>query len=52
MSIAGAYWRGSEKNPMLQRVYGACSRRRQSLPRMSSSSRRPAAATTVALAAT
>jgi threonyl-tRNA synthetase len=23
MSIAGAYWRGSEKNPMLQRVYGA-----------------------------
>ncbi len=23
MSIAGAYWRGSEKHPMLQRVYGA-----------------------------
>ena len=23
VSIAGAYWRGSEKNPMLQRVYGA-----------------------------
>ena len=23
MSIAGAYWRGSEKNPRLQRVYGA-----------------------------
>lgn len=22
MSLAGAYWRGSEKNPMLQRVYG------------------------------
>ncbi|MDP2918715.1 MAG: threonine--tRNA ligase [Dehalococcoidia bacterium] len=22
MSIAGAYWRGNEKNPMLQRVYG------------------------------
>jgi threonyl-tRNA synthetase len=22
LSIAGAYWRGSEKNPMLQRVYG------------------------------
>ncbi len=22
VSIAGAYWRGSEKNPMLQRVYG------------------------------
>ncbi len=24
MSIAGAYWRGSEKNPMLQRIYGTC----------------------------
>ncbi|MFH1798412.1 MAG: threonine--tRNA ligase [Candidatus Omnitrophota bacterium] len=23
LSIAGAYWRGEEKNPMLQRVYGA-----------------------------
>lgn len=23
MSIAGAYWRGSERNPQLQRVYGA-----------------------------
>ncbi len=23
MSVAGAYWRGSEKNPMLQRIYGA-----------------------------
>lgn len=22
MSVAGAYWRGDEKNPMLQRVYG------------------------------
>ncbi len=22
--IAGAYWRGSEKNPMLQRIYGLC----------------------------
>ncbi|GAB6157290.1 threonine--tRNA ligase [Desulfotomaculum varum] len=24
MSIAGAYWRGSEKNKMLQRIYGTC----------------------------
>ncbi|MBQ1302347.1 MAG: threonine--tRNA ligase, partial [Firmicutes bacterium] len=24
MSVAGAYWRGSEKNPMLQRIYGTC----------------------------
>ncbi|MEO7666628.1 MAG: threonine--tRNA ligase, partial [Dehalococcoidia bacterium] len=23
MSVAGAYWRGSEQNPMLQRIYGA-----------------------------
>jgi threonyl-tRNA synthetase len=23
-SIAGAYWRGDEKNPMLQRIYGVC----------------------------
>ncbi|MDO8615859.1 MAG: threonine--tRNA ligase [Dehalococcoidia bacterium] len=23
MSVAGAYWRGSERNPMLQRIYGA-----------------------------
>jgi len=23
MSVAGAYWRGSEKRPMLQRIYGA-----------------------------
>ena len=22
--VAGAYWRGNEKNPMLQRVYGLC----------------------------
>lgn len=24
LSIAGAYWKGSEKNPMLTRVYGTC----------------------------
>jgi threonyl-tRNA synthetase len=24
MRIAGAYWRGDEKNPMLQRIYGTC----------------------------
>jgi threonyl-tRNA synthetase len=23
MTVAGAYWRGSERNPMLQRIYGA-----------------------------
>ncbi len=24
LSIAGAYWRGNEKNPQLQRIYGTC----------------------------
>ena len=24
MKIAGAYWRGDSKNPMLQRIYGTC----------------------------
>jgi len=24
LSVAGAYWRGDEKNPMLQRIYGTC----------------------------
>ena len=24
MSVAGAYWRGNEKNKMLQRIYGTC----------------------------
>ncbi|MEK7673213.1 MAG: threonine--tRNA ligase [Patescibacteria group bacterium] len=24
MKTAGAYWRGDEKNPMLQRIYGTC----------------------------
>lgn len=25
LSVAGAYWRGNENNPMLQRIYGSCS---------------------------
>jgi threonyl-tRNA synthetase len=24
MSVAGAYWKGSEKNPQMRRIYGAC----------------------------
>lgn len=24
LSVAGAYWRGSERNPMLTRIYGTC----------------------------
>ncbi|GAB4029908.1 MAG: threonine--tRNA ligase [Elusimicrobiota bacterium] len=31
MSIAGAYWRGSEKNPMLQRIYGVAFETREEL---------------------
>ncbi|OGR44591.1 MAG: threonine--tRNA ligase [Elusimicrobia bacterium GWA2_56_46] len=30
-SIAGAYWRGSEKNPMLQRIYGVAFETREEL---------------------
>jgi len=29
--IAGAYWRGDEKNPMLQRIYGVCFEKREEL---------------------
>jgi threonyl-tRNA synthetase len=31
MNVAGAYWRGDEKNPMLQRVYGTAWRSSQEL---------------------
>jgi threonyl-tRNA synthetase len=31
MSLAGAYWRGSEKNPMLQRIYGTAFLTREAL---------------------
>ena len=31
MSVAGAYWRGSEKNPMLTRIYGTCFPTKQEL---------------------
>lgn len=31
LSVAGAYWRGSEKNPMLQRVYGTAWRTQREL---------------------
>jgi threonyl-tRNA synthetase len=31
MSIAGAYWRGNEKNPMLQRVYGTAFQKKSHL---------------------
>ncbi|MFL5732268.1 MAG: threonine--tRNA ligase [Chloroflexia bacterium] len=31
LSVAGAYWRGSEKNPMLQRIYGTAWRSQEDL---------------------
>jgi threonyl-tRNA synthetase len=31
LSIAGAYWKGSEKNPMLQRIYGTAFRNKKEL---------------------
>ncbi|MFH1395413.1 MAG: threonine--tRNA ligase [Candidatus Omnitrophota bacterium] len=31
LSLAGAYWRGNEKNPMLQRIYGTAFKDKQSL---------------------
>jgi threonyl-tRNA synthetase len=31
MSVAGAYWRGDEANPMLQRIYGTAWRNKQEL---------------------
>jgi threonyl-tRNA synthetase len=31
MSVAGAYWRGDEKNPMLQRIYGTAWRNKDEL---------------------
>jgi threonyl-tRNA synthetase len=31
MSVAGAYWRGDENNPMLQRIYGTAWRNKQEL---------------------
>ncbi len=31
LSLAGAYWRGNEKNPMLTRIYGTCFPSKQEL---------------------
>ena len=33
LRVAGAYWRGDEKNPQLQRVYGACFETQEELDR-------------------
>ena len=42
MSVAGAYWRGSEKNPQLTRIYGTAFTRRRTWRATSSGSSRPA----------
>ena len=31
MSVAGAYWRGDENNPMLQRIYGTAWRNKNAV---------------------
>jgi threonyl-tRNA synthetase len=31
MTVAGAYWRGDEQNPMLQRIYGTAWRNKKEL---------------------
>ena len=41
LSIAGAYWKGSENNPQLQRIYGTCFPTRDELDGICSFSRRP-----------
>jgi threonyl-tRNA synthetase len=52
LNVAGAYWRGDEKRPMLQRIYGTAWETQAELePVPLSGSRRPAAATTAASAA-
>ncbi|HXH21238.1 MAG TPA: threonine--tRNA ligase [Dehalococcoidia bacterium] len=33
LNVAGAYWRGDEKRPMLQRIYGACFATQEELDR-------------------
>jgi len=48
--IAAAYWRGSEKNPQLQRIYGTPGRPKTICAPISSDWRRPPSATTGASA--
>ena len=50
-STAGAYWRGSETNPMLTRIYGTAWAPRRTSRTTSRSSRRPRNATIAASAA-
>ena len=40
MSIAGAYWRGSEKNPQMQRIYGVAFQKKGQLEEHLTNSKR------------
>ena len=51
MKVAGAYWRGDARNPMLTRIYGTAFASRRSSTPISSRSRRRKSATTAASAA-
>ena len=50
MRVAGAYWRGDEKQPELQRIYGTAWARRRRSRRTCTGSRRPPSATTASSA--
>ena len=50
MRSGGAYWRGSEKNPQLQRIYGTAWESRDKQDEYVGSSRRPRSATTASSA--
>ena len=51
MRVAGAYWRGDEKNPMLQRIYGtAWASKKELAGAPAPASRRPRSATTASSA--
>ena len=52
VSIAGAYWRGDEHNPMLQRIYGTAWSNKKELQPTSPCSKKPRSATTASSAAT
>ena len=50
--VAGAYWSGDEKNPMMQRIYGTAFWTKEELTGTSSGSRRSRSATTASSART
>jgi threonyl-tRNA synthetase len=50
LSIAGAYWKGDEKNKQLQRIYGTAWFTKKELDDISTSSKKPRSATTASSA--